>query len=64
MQSCVLAEPDKQVPVPSRDNLGKKVTLDFRKAILHIRSWLSTDLENYPDESEKLARVDSLLTTL
>jgi hypothetical protein len=64
MQSCVLAEPDKQVPVPSRDNLGKKVTLDFRKAILHIRSWLSTDLENYPDESDKLARVDSLLTTL
>ena len=64
MKTVVLAEPDKQVPVPSRDNLGKKVTLDFRKAILHIRSWLASDLEKYPDEIDKLERVDSLLTTL
>jgi hypothetical protein len=64
MKSCVLAEPEKQIPVPTRDNLGKKVTLDFRKAILHIRSWLATDLENYPDEIDKLGRIDNLLSTL
>jgi hypothetical protein len=64
MKTCVLAEPDKQVPVPTRDNTGKKVTLDFRKAILHIRNWITNDLESFPDEADKLARVDSLLTAL
>ena len=33
LKSVVLAEPRNQKPVPSRDNTGKKVTLDFRKAI-------------------------------
>jgi hypothetical protein len=64
MKSCVLAEPEKQTPVPTRDNLGKKVTLDFRKAILHIRNWLATDLENYPNEIDKLVRIDNLLSAL
>jgi len=62
--TCVLAEPEKQKPIPNRDNTGKKVTLNFRKAVLLIRNWVSNDLTNYPNEIDKLQRVDSLLSAI
>jgi hypothetical protein len=62
--TCVLAEPEKQKPIPNRDNTGKKVTLNFRKAVLNIRNWVDTDLSNYPNEIDKLQRVDSLLSAI
>lgn len=64
LKAVVLAEPKNQKPVPSRDNTGKKVTLDFRKAIVIIRNWVSKDLEDYPNEMDKLERVDSIIETV
>jgi hypothetical protein len=64
MRNCVLSEPDKQKPIPTRDNNGKKVTLDFRKAIVTIRNWVDNDLIAYADEVDKLQRIDSLLSAL
>lgn len=64
LKKCVLAEPEKQKVVPFRDNNGKKVTLEFRKAILLIRLWVKADLENFQDEIHKLQRIDALLDAL
>jgi uncharacterized protein YehS (DUF1456 family) len=61
MKTLVLAEPEFQKEIPAKD---QKVTLDFRKAIIQIRNWVSSDLKEYPDEIDKLRRIDILLDTV
>lgn len=61
MRTLVLAEPEKQKDIPAKE---KKVTLDFRKAIIQIRNWVEADLKDHPDEIDKLRRIDNLLDTI
>jgi len=64
LTNVVLSEPKQQKPVPSRDNTGKKVTRDFRKAIAQIREWIETDLKKYEEELDKLQRINDLLDSV
>ena len=61
MRDCVISEPEAQIELPFKD---KKVTLEFRKAVRHIRKWADVELDNYPSDIEKLKRINTLLDTL
>lgn len=64
MKENVLAEPKGRPEIPLRDNDGKKVTLDFRKAVRHIRSWANEELQKNPDQESKLKQINLLLDTI
>lgn len=64
MREVVIAEPEGRPEIPFRDNDGKKVTLDFRKAVRHIRSWADAEMQSEPDELAKLIKINTLLDTL
>jgi hypothetical protein len=64
MKEYVIAEPAGRPEIPFRDNDGKKVTLDFRKAVRHIRGWADEELDRYPDQSTKLVQINLLLDTI
>ena len=64
MKDRVIAEPTGREDIPQRDNKFKKVTLDFRKAVRHIRKWVDLDLDEYSDDIAKLHRINILLDTL
>lgn len=57
----VMNLPDEQVAVAKR---GKTLTLLFRKAIMAVRQTISSDLETYASEVEKLERINALLDGL
>ena len=63
LETVVLAEPNKQKPIPTRDNEGKKLTSDFRKAIRQIRDWVSTETHEKPDR-EVIAWANNLLDAI
>jgi hypothetical protein len=64
MRVNVIAEPLDRPDIPFRDNEGKKVTLDFRKAVRHIRAWADKELDEFPTEEEKLQHINLLLDTM
>lgn len=64
MRDYVIAEPEGRPDIPFRDNEGKKVTLDFRKAVRHIRAWTDGELDNFDHEEAKLIYINNLLDTL
>lgn len=61
MSSSVMPEPDKQKPLPERD---QQITLAFRKAIRKIRALVDEDLSSYASPEAKLLRINSLLDAL
>jgi hypothetical protein len=59
-EETVMAIGDKKKPIPQKDRLS---TLAFRKAVGHIRSLISADLENL-EGSARLAKINRILDAL